>query len=317
MFARFLILLSLLPFLWLGGSTDSGQLPFTGSKLVALQATPIDVRSILHSPTLRPQRGWILSSDDPDFGGLSALSAGPSGLVAVSDTGLTVRFGSDLKTARLQSLPPACVPHQLKRERDSESLVVDPATRWTWIGFEYRNLICRIAPDGSAVAFAPPAMADWPKLTGPEAMVRRVDGRFLVFDEKGRKGGSVAPLLLFDRDPVDRKAGVTKMEYRAPDQYHPSDAALLPDGRMLIVNRRHAFPLDFSAIVTLVEPFAAKPGLTVRGQPVALLAPPGVADNFEGIAVEQRAGKTFVWLVSDDNFLPEQRTYLLEFVVQQ
>jgi len=44
-----------------------------------------------------------------------------------------------------------------------------------------------------------------------------------------------------------------------------------------------------------------------------VLAPPQIADNFEGLAVDVRNGRTRIWLVSDDNFLPQQRTYLLEF----
>ncbi|MBK7284057.1 MAG: hypothetical protein IPI83_06470 [Sphingomonadales bacterium] len=56
----------------------------------------------------------------------------------------------------------------------------------------------------------------------------------------------MAPLLHFDRDPVDPHAVVTAMRYGStPAQYHPVDAAMLPDGRMLIVNRRYAFPAGF------------------------------------------------------------------------
>ena len=144
-------------------------------------------------------------------------------------------------------------------------------------------------------------------------MLRRADGSFLVFAERSRTGGSVTPLLHFDRDPVDAHAVVTEMRYEAPAEYHPVDAVMLPDGRMLVVNRRYAFPLDFSAIVTLVEPLDIRAGAVVRGRPVILLAPPHIADNFEGIAIEARGARTFIWLVSDNNFLPEQRTYLLEF----
>ena len=40
---------------------------------------------------------------------------------------------------------------------------------------------------------------------------------------------------------------------------------------------------------------------------------PGVNDNFEGLAVEEKEGRTYLWLVSDDNFAPLQATYLLKF----
>jgi hypothetical protein len=36
-------------------------------------------------------------------------------------------------------------------------------------------------------------------------------------------------------------------------------------------------------------------------------------DNMEGLAVHQEGGRTFVTVISDDNFSPGQRTLLLEF----
>lgn len=312
MFRRLFMLMPLFVVPVLAGSTAVDSPPFAGSKRVALKIVPVDVSMIPHARALRPVRGWILSSDDSDFGGLSALAIGKDGLIAVADTGVTVRLAPDWSAADIESLPRACVPHQLKRERDSESLARDPATGQIWIGFEYRNLLCRIDSNGKAIAYAPLAMVDWPKLSGPEAIVRRPDGQFLVLAERA-KGGGPAPLLIFDRDPVLPGARVTALRYRTYPGYHPVDAAMLPDGSMLVLNRRVVWPLSFSAIVTLVEPFAVKPGALVKGRPVIVLAPPHIADNFEGLAVEQRGTRTFVWLASDDNFLPQQRTYILKF----
>lgn len=313
MFRRFLAPVTMVLCLTLHGSAEEEGLPFAGAKTVEVSVSPVDMGAIPHAPVVRPVRGWTMRSDDPDFGGLSALAIGKDGLAAISDTGLVLNFAGDLSRAQLRSLPRLCVPEKLKRARDSESLARDPLAGALWVGFEYRNAICRIETTGSAQAYAPPDMARWPKLGGPEAMLRSADGHFFVFAERAVAGGAITPLLSFDRDPVDPRAGVTAMRYEAPAQYHPVDAAMLPDGRMLVVNRRYAFPLDFSAIVTLVEPFKVRAGALVRGRPVILLAPPHIADNFEGIAVETRDGRTSIWLVSDDNFLPEQRTYLLEF----
>ena len=313
MLARLLKLLPLLSFLLLASSGEQDSPPFSGSKRVSLTVQPVSVDDIPHSRLLRPLRGWVLSSDDSDFGGLSALSMGKTGLIAVADTGVIVRLASDWRSAQIDSLPHACVPHQLKRERDSESLTRDLETDQTWIGFEYRNLICRIDADGTATPYAPPAMKAWPKLGGPEAMLRLSGGRFLVFAEKAADGGPTTPLLLFDRDPVLPDARIVTMRYRALPGYHPSDAAILPDGRILVLNRRYEFPFSFTAIVTLVAPFEARPNALVEGRPVIVLTPPHIADNFEGLYIETRGSRTFIWLVSDDNFLPQQRTYLLKF----
>lgn len=317
MIRRLFMLCAMLACTVLKGSAEEQTAPYAGTKLVAVSTTPVSVVDIPHAPLLTPRAGWILESEDSDFGGLSALAVRPGHFTAISDTGLLVRIDRRGEQARLESLPQRCVPHQLKRERDSESLALDPRTGALWIGFEYRNAICRIGVDGEARLYAPPAMAHWPRLAGPEAMLRRDDGSFLVFAERAEKGGPISPLLLFDRDPTDPRAKVTALSYRAPPQYHPVDAAMLPDGRMLVVNRRYAFPLDFSAIVTLVEPFAPRQGAVIEGHPVIVLAPPHIADNFEGISVEKQGAETRIWLVSDNNFLPQQRTYLMEFVLVQ
>ena len=141
MFLRLLTLASLLLCAVLSGSTEEQTTPFEGAKTVDIVARAIDVGAIPHAKALRPVRGWSLTSSDSDFGGLSALSVGNHGLAAISDTGLLVSLARDLSRANLQSLPRSCVPHQLQRERDSESLARDSATGMVWIGFEYRNMI--------------------------------------------------------------------------------------------------------------------------------------------------------------------------------
>lgn len=309
----------LLPFLSLtflfvlSASSIEDNPGFQGRKTVALNVERVDVSGIAHAQGLRPVAGWILSSRDSDFGGLSALSVEEDGFTAVADTGALVRLTQNLRRADIESLPRICVPHLLKKERDSESLARDPESGALWIGFEWRNAICRIEPDSSARLYAPPAMQFWPKVSGPEAMVRRPDGRFLAFAERSPTDVPESPLLIFDRDPTDRAAQVVPMRYRPPSGYRATDAAMLPDGRMLVVNRRFSLPFSFSAIVTLVQPFREKAGIVVTGRPVIWLTKSPIADNFEGIAISERGGRIFVWLVSDDNFLPYQETYLLKF----
>lgn len=312
--ARMMLLrfISSLLCLVLVSSAELDTPPFSGSKRVAVTIQPVSIAKVPHARLLKPLGGWVLSSDDRDFGGLSALSIGKT-MIAVADTGTVYRFAEDWRTVQIDSLPRGCVPNQLKRERDAESLTRDPDTGQIWIGFEYRNLICRIDPIGTTKAYAPPSMARWPKLGGPEAIVRLADGRFLVFAEKAATGGTITPLLVFNGDPVRADTKVVTMRYRTWPGYQPSDAAVLPDGRVLILNRRFAFPFRFSTIVTLVEPFEAKPNTLIEGRPVIVLAPPHIADNFEGLNVETQGSRTFVWLLSDDNFLPLQRTHLLKF----
>jgi hypothetical protein len=84
---------------------------------------------------------------------------------------------------------------------------------------------------------------------------------------------------------------------------------------MLVLNRRFA-PLDgFAAVVTMIDPRAIAPGAVLVGEEIARLAPPLSLDNMEGIAVNREGDETIVWLVSDDNFSPLERTLLMKFAL--
>ena len=59
---------------------------------------------------------------------------------------------------------------------------------------------------------------------------------------------------------------------------------------------------------------AIVPGAVLEGVEIARLSLPLTVDNFEGLAVRRdAAGGLLVYLVSDDNFNPLQRTLLLMF----
>jgi hypothetical protein len=54
-------------------------------------------------------------------------------------------------------------------------------------------------------------------------------------------------------------------------------------------------------------------GARLEGETLLRLAQPGLADNFEGVAVRAREGRVAIYLVSDDNYFALQRTLLLKF----
>jgi hypothetical protein len=51
----------------------------------------------------------------------------------------------------------------------------------------------------------------------------------------------------------------------------------------------------------------------IETEEVAAFDPPLTRDNMEGLAVTQEAGRTILWISSDDNLIPLQRTLLLKF----
>ena len=125
--------------------------------------------------------------------------------------------------------------------------------------------------------------------------------------------GGARNALLFAGDPVARPDRSVGFGYLPPPGYDPSDAVELPDGRVIVLNRKLAMPFAWSAILTLIDRRAMTQGAIVRGREIARLAPPLTVDNFEGLAVTREGGATILWMVSDDNLFLLQRTLLLKF----
>jgi len=265
--------------------------------------------------------GWQLLGDVGWFGGLSSLSADGNHLTAVSDAGAVTEFDvgrfGHVSNAHIMPIPAACGTGGDKADRDSESLAFDPVGGDWWIGLEGRNAICRV--DNGFVAAKgytrPPAMADWPFNYGPETLLRLDDGRFMALAEGARDGGDTRMLLVFAGDPADPAQKPTQLSYRPPAGFSPTDATQLPDGRIIIVNRRFNLWSLFSVRLTLIDPHGFRAGALIEGREVARFEPPVVTENYEGIAATQDGDRLIVWLVSDNNFASFQRTLLLKFAL--
>ena len=263
--------------------------------------------------------GLQLLSGDPAFGGFSSMTVEGDRFTLLSDGGLIFgfRMASPMRPHDpwFGALPAGPRTGWRKLDRDSESMVRDPATGRIWVGFERYNMIWRYAPgfaraDGSA---APPAMRDWPLNSGAEAIVRLREGGFLVFSEGEKAPGGGKVVLRFLGDPVAAPRHGFAFAYLPPERYKPVDAAELPDGRLLVLNRRFTLGTGFVNKLTLVDTRGVKPGQRVQGQVIAALESPLIHDNFEGMALTREGGATIVWLVSDDNTSWFQRTLLLKF----
>jgi len=263
--------------------------------------------------------GWVLSSDSPRFGGLSSLHVENGEMTALSDSGTLFRFALPTshgrEPLRIDPLGDGPGSPTRKSNRDTESLVMRGP--WIWVGFEKHNMIWRYrgADLGAAASARPPLMRDWRANSGAEGMTRLADGRFLVFAEGPSNNDPLSDLILFDGDPADPRTPAALLHYRRVPGYRVSDAATLPDGRLLILNRRFEWLEGFSLVVTIADPQAVRPGATMESREVARLQPPLTIDNMEGVSVTAENGRTIVWLVSDDNFFPLQRTLLLKFAL--
>lgn len=251
---------------------------------------------------------WVeLQPELPEFGGLSGLEVeGPDHLVAASDRGWIMRIAKRAphRVTGFQAL--GGLPRQYHL-RDVESLRRAPDGGW-WVAFEGANRIAWHRP-GWAGLLQPPKRVllrtAFPGVSGNrglESVAALPDGRGLaILEQTGN-----APALLFDADG----RVLRRLAYRTA--IPPVDALALPDGGLLILTRRLAWPLPLT-FVTRLE-YAAPgwdEGEGFESRPLFRLNTVLPAENYEGLAAEPLAsGGWRIWLVSDDNQLFLQSTIL-------
>jgi hypothetical protein len=265
--------------------------------------------------------GWSLRSDDPRFGGISAMHVEGGEVIALSDAGTVMRFAVPAWAgpAPIEVRPLAEGPGSpdSKRDRDSEAMTVHGGD--VWIAFERSNSVWRYdrASGRRGASAAPEAMRAWSANSGGEAMVRLPDGRFLILSEGKRGNDGTTAAVLFDGDPAEERREAVRFGYRAPEGYRITDAALLPDGRLLFLNRRVSLLEGISARLTVAALPEIGEETLLAGEEIAYLAPPLTVDNMEALSVTRENGRTIVWIASDDNFSPIQRTLLLKFALDE
>lgn len=282
----------------------------------------ITVRALVYpagrTGALRFVRGWRLTSPNRIFGGFSALAIlGPDRFQLVGDGGygarLTLHADGRVSDSRIALLPSPSGKARRKSQSDFEAMAFDPASGKIWVALEGLNEVWRIDAGLKAIeSRARLPRPDWPANSGAEAMVRLADGRMLIFSEDADDDPRGREALLFAGDPAVPGTKATRFFYDSQGKGLVSDAAPLPDGRILLVHRKLGLNPVFTTILAIADPAAIRPGGTIRSRAIGRVPAP-LAENYEGAAVEVRGGRTFLWLVSDDNFNSWQRSLLVEF----
>lgn len=264
------------------------------------------------------EAGWRMTSADARFGGLSAMTAADGGLLALSDSGSVFRIAlAGDRPARLEvsGLPAGPGDADRKSDRDTEALTRDPATGRLWIAFEQHHQVWRYGPAFGAAEVRAKIAAPrrWRMNGGVEAMTRLPDGRFVMFSETRRGPGGASDLLVYPGDPTAPGATPRVLAYLPPGPLQPTDAAVLSDGRILVLHRFFSLRTGVWAMLGVVEPEALNGTAPVRPRVLASWGPGLAIDNMEALAVTREGGRDRVWIASDDNFTPLQRTLLLRF----
>ena len=154
---------------------------------------------------------------------------------------------------------------------------------------------------------APPGLEAAPYNAGLEALAALADGRWLALTE-----ALAAPEHPgATRGWIGGPAGWQPLAWRAGPAMAPVDAAPLPDGGVLVLERASSFVGGFRARLTRLPGSALRPGQVLEGNEILSLSDPLPVENWEGVTVLEYAGRLLVALVSDDNESPWQRSLFL------
>ena len=253
-------------------------------------------------------RGGVeIAPDKANIGGISGLEWRDGWLHAVTDDGRWMVLRPEDTLGRLVDVSWIAI-HELRdakggklgsKERgDAEALTQLPTGEWL-IAFEQQHRIWQYAEPGGG-ATDPVGRSDVAALVALVAGAETNSGleTLAAFD-----GGLLACGEWVDPARPNclrvTAAGAQAFHLPAPEGIAeaggvPTDAACKADGTCYVLFRSYNEAEGNRAAIVELAPNADPKTL-------AVLAPPLMLDNFEGLAVREVRGKTFLYLISDDN----------------
>ncbi len=306
--------------------------PAFAADRIQLQSAPalldLDNRDRSDVGRLAWRGGVVVSSSDSRFGGYSGLEILDDGrrLLALSDVGhwllADIAYDAAGNLAGLGNSTFAPLlgvdgkPTDSKRLNDAEALRRQADGSYL-VAFERAHRVARFRAgadglplDSSAEAVATPrGVAGQPDNGGLEAMAVLAGGALLLISEDGRTPEGHAQAWLRDAEGTWHD-----LAYRVTPPFVPVDATVLPDGRLLVLERRYHPIGGVGARLAIVNADTIRAGAVLQGEEIANLAAPVTVDNFEAVAARRGArGETLLYLMSDDNQNPLQQTLLFLF----
>jgi hypothetical protein len=316
-------------------ATPSARAPVS----IEIEARPIpafDTRDRAHTRfgSLQYRSGLVLTSRYKDFGGISGLRLDDKGegFIAISDKGNwftgKIAYSGDTMVGivDVEAAPMLGAdgrPITARGWYDTESIAVDGPT--VYIGLERVHQILKfdfgrdgVRARGEPIP-QPPGMRKLPSNGSLEAlvMVRKdrfksspLAGMLLAISERGLdSAGNIAAWIIGGKAPANFSVRRTK-------NYDISDAALLPSGDLLLLERKFSLFGDTGVRIRRIPLASIVPDAVIDG-PTIFDADLGYEiDNFEGLDVHVTPeGDTVLTLISDDNFSMLQRTLLMQFTL--
>ncbi len=278
--------------------------------------------------------GLEIASEEADFGGFSGLRLSGDGtrLFSVSDAGFwftaeIIRSpGRAMKSLVDSDLSCLCkadgTPYPSKRWADAEGLEIHG--KRAYVSFERLNRINVYdlkndyfpGPPVQATASFKPFSISANK--GLEAMALApatspLAGKFVAIAEEDLDANGNNRAFIADAKSI------TEFSITRSDDYSVTDASFLPDGDLLILERRIGLSIGVGMRIRRIKSADLAPGRTADGEILMEAGLTSRIDNMEGIATWQTPeGETRIAVISDDNFNRRlQRTLLLEFRLEE
>jgi len=273
--------------------------------------------------------GLVLTSPYKNFGGISALRLQPGGkrFIALSDREYWLRGSIVYKGNHPVGIADAAMAPVLDAKGksadrwDTESIAEDGKT--LYIGIECCDFVVRF--DYGRKGFlaraqhvaVPPRIKDLPSNKGLEAIVfvpksLPLGGTLIAFSEQGLdESGNLKAFLIGGPHPGT-------FSVKRSLEFDISDAAILPDGDLLILERKFFLLEGVSIRIRRIRLADIKPGAVVDGPILFEANSRDQIDNLEALSVHRNAaGDIILTMMSDDNFSIIQRTLLLQFALAE
>ena len=280
-------------------------------------------------PTLKADvRKWQLEQvgflnidrNEKDYGGFSGLVISNEGTEALVVTDKSFFFVLELLRDENDILTGYSVirkgrilsskgEHLNGRNTDSESIVIDKNNNY-YISFESNHRIMMHAKvEGKGVIV--PKHPMFRKLSvnkGIEALAIDADNRLIAIPEKPPSGISDIPIFRLQNDEWEIVKYV-----KINDNFLVTDAEILPEGLLLILERKFSWTQGFKTRFRLIslDKFDNKEPVTV------FTSTANQFDNLEGVTLwRDKNGEMRILTVSDDNFHPLQQSEIREFFLK-
>jgi hypothetical protein len=279
--------------------------------------------------------GFNLYAKSAHFGGFSGLVVDASGrsLLAVTDAGTWLRTTLDYDGRKLKGLDDAVLGPILGADgkpirddtlRDSEGMTLadgDTDKGTVYLSFERKHRIARYPLDTRR--FGPPSgtvplPSGLTKALGANRGIEaitvikaaKLKGTLVAFAEGSTSGaGNLQAWLIGGSAPGS-------LTLKRIGGFDVTDAAALPDGGIVVLERRFRFSEGVKMRIRRIAASELKKGAVIAGEVLLEANDSFNIDNMEGIAAHRGAsGETVLTLMSDDNFSPLQRTLIMQFAL--